>query len=125
MKHFILAAAALGQAAVNTTSVFAGEGNGAPFPPAASGTSVVSSPLTVDTGSQAYPAFANTGARVTFGGVLASNGSAGVVQSANSLPSGWADGTATQPYTQPVNRYFAQQQATQMAQVSPAARRGW
>jgi hypothetical protein len=92
MKHFLFAAAAVSLAAVASIPAYAGESNSDPFPAA--------------------------GAPITTGGVLA-NGGDGIVQSENSLPPGFEDGTAVQQYALSVNRYFAQQanQANQTAQV--------
>ena len=125
MKHFLFAAAALSLTGVISLPAHAGEGNGDPFPPATGGL-VVANPATPDTGSQAYPAFAGAPATVTTGGVLASNGQETIVQSANSLPPGWANGTADEQYAQSVNRYYAQQanRRTQTAQVPTAGPRG-
>jgi hypothetical protein len=124
MKRILLAAvAAFGFAA---GAVQAGEGNQDPFPPATDGTQVVSSPATPDTGSEAYPIFSGPTVPVISGGVLPSNGSEGIVQSANSLPRGFADGTPAYAYAQSVNRYFAAraQQAVQTAQTARRPPRG-
>ena len=59
-------------------------------------------------GSEAYPDFAAAqSVPVTAGGVLATNGSEGPVQSANSLPVGFANGTPAYEYAQSVQRAFA------------------
>ena len=46
---------------------------------------------------------------VTTGAVLPSNSSNGVVQTANSLPRGWAEGTPAYEYARSVSRHFAAQ----------------
>jgi hypothetical protein len=103
------------------------EGNLDPFPPATDGTLAFSRPATVDTGSDAYAAASGPAVAVTSGAVLPSNGSNGIVQSANSLPPSWADGTSAYAYAQSVNQYFAEQiepRATKMARVGTGGSRG-
>ncbi|HYZ63378.1 MAG TPA: hypothetical protein VE650_13075 [Acetobacteraceae bacterium] len=153
MRKFVFAAAALSLAAITSLPAYAAEGNGDPFPPATDGTQIFSGGMLPTTGHAGVlqsanslpPGWANgtapvqyaqsvnryfaqqgngvsstQTAEVTAGGVLPSNGQGGVVQSANSLPPGWADGTAPVQYAQSVNRYFAQQAnraATQTAQA--------
>jgi hypothetical protein len=60
-----------------------------------------------DTGSETAPAFRGQNLGVMYGGTLPSNGSEGVVQSANSLPAGFTTGTAPQVQARIEARYFA------------------
>ena len=99
--------AALTLAVAGAGPAFAGEGNYDPFPPATNGTRVMSSPALADTGSESTPTFNGPSVRITTAGTLPTNGSEGVVQSANSLPTGFENGTAAYEYAQSVNRYFA------------------
>ncbi|HYZ64890.1 MAG TPA: hypothetical protein VE650_20755 [Acetobacteraceae bacterium] len=92
MKNILLTGAVLSLAVA--APAFAGEGNNDPFAP--NGT-------------------------ITTGGVLGNPGD-GVVQSLNSLPPGWENGTPAYEYAQQVNRYFAEQarrSATQTANAVP------
>jgi hypothetical protein len=76
---------------------------------------VFSAPASVDVGSNAYPEFAAIAAvPMTAGQVLPPNGSEGPVQTANSLPVGFAAGTPAYEYAQSVQRYFAGQAVRQM-----------
>ena len=144
MRKILLVIAVL---STSTTAAFAGEGNGDPFPFAATGPIMAAMPTspTEETGttpmwskrppnslpdSQAAMASANRKylyVGSTNGKVLPTNGSEGAVQTANSMPAGAERGTAAYETAQSVARYWAQQQAnqaTRTAQVSPAARRG-
>jgi hypothetical protein len=72
---------------------------------------VLSAPALADVGSESYPDFVSAHAvPVTAGQVLPPNGSEGVVQTANSLPAGFAVGTPAYNYAQSVQRYFAAQE---------------
>ncbi len=97
---------------LTTGAALAAEGNGNPFPFQAPG-QVTANPLTSDTGSQAYPNFAvGEPVPVIEGQVLPQNGSEGSVQTANSLPPGFENGTAAYEEAQRVARYFASQAPT-------------
>ena len=81
----------------------------------ATAAAVLSAPTMVDVGSNAYPEFAAIAAvPITAGQVLPPNGSEGAVQTANSLPVGFAVGTPAYEYAQSVQRYFAEQAVPQM-----------
>jgi hypothetical protein len=76
--------------------------------PALAQTATLASPHS-DTGSESLPSFAaGPQVPVLAGGVLPSTGSEGGVESANSLPRGFAQGTASFAYRQSVARYFAE-----------------
>ena len=78
----------------------------------ASAAAVLSAPSPWDVGSESYPGFASANAVPVVGGqVLPPNGSEGIVQTANSLPVGFANGTPAYEYAQSVQRYFAAQAA--------------
>lgn len=91
---------------------FAGEGNGEPFPyaaPAAAG-AVTATLQPRDVGAAAYPDIAGLpGADLPrlAGAVLPTTGSAGAVQTANSLPAGFAEGTAVYVQAQQIERWVA------------------
>ena len=93
-------------------SVYA-ESNGLAFvEQPASAASVLSAPAAWDVGSESYPAFSRASAvPVVSGQVLAPNGGEGIVQTANSLPVGFTNGTPAYEYVQSVQRYFAAQAA--------------
>ena len=74
--------------------------------PASTGT-IVSSPARADSGSESYQGFAGPSVPVISGHVLPSNGSEGIVQTANSLPPDFMVGTPEYAYAQSVQRYFA------------------
>jgi hypothetical protein len=90
----MFAAAVLG---AGLTPAFAGEGNGEPFYNSVSiGTRLARPALAFDTGSAQYPdVVGRPGSNLPrlAGDVLPSNGSEGAVQTANSLPRGFEDGT--------------------------------
>ncbi len=102
MKTLILAAAAvLGLAA---GAAHAGEGArmppqwnvvGNPFPYAASQSRTIAAAPALDTGSQAYPAADGAGAAFVTGQEIPPNSNEGVMQTANSLPPGFASGEVT------------------------------
>ncbi len=101
MKTLILAAAVLGLAA---GAAHAGEGArmppqwnvvGNPFPYAASQSRTTTAAPALDTGSQAYPAADGAGAAFVTGQEIPPNSSEGVMQTANSLPPGFASGEVT------------------------------
>ena len=130
MKLTILAAAgALSMIAGSMIpgTAFAGEGNGDPFP--FQGTAqVVASGVASETGSQAYPSFTGPSVFVTAGRVLPTNGSQGVVQTANSLPRGFEHGTVAYMQAKSVESYLvaqsARSQASRLAQVQSGQPKG-
>jgi hypothetical protein len=93
----------------NLTAAFAESNNLAAVEHPATGV-ILSSPGSVTTGSDSYPDFvASQSVPVIAGGILPTNGSDGPVQTANSLPSGFTDGTEAAMYAQSVQRSFAAQ----------------
>jgi hypothetical protein len=108
MKTMLLAAAAvlsLPVGAALAASPYNVLGNPVPF--SAPATSVVAAPPSSDTGSQAYQGSAPGPALpVVEGTVLPTNGSDGIVQTANSLPPGFERGTAGLTQDQSVDRYL-------------------
>ena len=102
MKALLLAAATvLGLA---SGAAHAGEGSpmrpewnvvGNPFPYAAPQSRTAAAPPALDTGSQAYPAADGTGMAFAAGQEIPPNNSEGPMQTANSLPPGYAAGAVT------------------------------
>jgi len=97
MKMTFLAAVAV--MSLGLAPAMAGEGNGEPFPNNA-GTvtshAALTAPQLADTGSAAYPNVAGqpgSDLPQLAGAVLPTNGSEGAVQTANSLPAHFEDGT--------------------------------
>ena len=82
----------------------AGEGNGDPFPNTAAH-SLVANQVLSDTGSEAIPVYGPRVTMVTQGDVLPTNGSDGIVQTANSLPRGFEDGTVAYAQAQSMQRW--------------------
>jgi len=97
MKMTILAAVAA--MSLGLAPAMAGEGNGEPFPNNAGSLTihtVLAAPQVADTGSAGYPNFAGyvgSNLPALAGNVLPSNGSQGAVQTANSLPAHFEEGT--------------------------------
>lgn len=89
----------------------AGEGNGEPFPNTAAGSAVVSNQVSSDTGSATGPVFGHATSRLVQGNVLPENGSAGAVQTANSLPRGFENGTVAYTQAQSIQRWALAHQA--------------
>jgi hypothetical protein len=135
MKSLLLATAIL---SLSVGAAFAGEGNGNPFPFAASGAMVADMPLTpqqqtgttpmmtknppnsVPQGKTAMASATRQYGSVSFtagAGVLPTNGSQGAVQTADSLPPGFQNGTVAYEQAASVQRHLAQQDraATQRA----------
>ncbi len=128
MKSMLLATALL---TLSVGAAFAGEGNGNPFPFNANGPVTANIPLVAaeETGqtpmmfkmppnSVSYGRTAMATAighyrtvTATTGEVLPTNGSQGVVQTANSLPVGFENGTVAYEQYASVQRYLAQQDA--------------
>ena len=91
--------------------------------PTGSAQPVYSSPAQVDTGSETYPSSVpGSAVAMTQGPVLATNGGEAIVQTANSLPRGFAVGTPAYEYAQSVQRYYAARAANQ--RQTQAARHG-
>ena len=92
--------------------------------PATTGT-ILSSSAPADTGSETYQAVGGPSVPVMSGQVIPPNGSEGIVQTANSLPSGFLIGTPEYNYAQSVQRYFAGRAAREMqARVAHRLRLG-
>jgi hypothetical protein len=101
------------------------EGNGPDFPGLLQPHAVLANPSTAQTGSEAYPvAIGTTLNPVAAGNVLPSNGSEGIVQSANSLPRGFENGTPAFEYAQSVGRFRASRPAIDIAHARPARPNG-
>jgi len=118
MRVNILAVA--GALSIIAGTAFAGEGNGNPFP--FQGTAqIVANSVANDTGSQATPSFSGPSVIVTAGGTLPTNGSQSAVQTANSLPRGFENGTVAYAQAESVSRYLVAQathaQTARLAQV--------
>ncbi len=128
MKTTLLAAAAAFSLAAATAQAAsggaAGVGNGNPFPFHAAGITVVNPQTYADTGSQAYPNLAGRASEVvTAGGsdTVPMTGSQGGVETANSLPRGFEQGTVAYAQQQSVQRYFAAQAAARSSRVVQTA----
>ena len=126
MKYLIIAASLL---SLSAGAAFAGEGQGDPFGYNAPGPIMTDIPTSPVQANGQTPLFAKlpptstsygrttmAGALrqfesvpVTSGTVLPSDGSQGEVQSANSLPRGFEQGTVAYEQAQSVQRYLAQQ----------------
>src|SRR5689334_22433242 len=121
MKTSLLAMATI-VALATGVSAYA-EGNGPDFPGLFQPRGVLANPTTVQSGSESYPVAVGTTLNpVVAGNVLPANGSEGIVQSANSLPAGFANGTPASEYAQSVERYWASRQA--IGSVRTIARAG-
>lgn len=126
MKTTLLAAAAAFSFAAATAQAAsggaAGVGNGDPFPFRAPGitTVVVNPPASVDTGSIAYPDLTGRPSQVVAAGGpdgVPMTGSQAGVETANSLPRGFREGTVAYAQEQSVRRYFAAQAAARSSRV--------
>ena len=98
-----------------------GAGNGDPFPFHAPGITVVNPPPYADTGSIAYPDLAGRPSQVvTAGGPdgVPMTGSQAGVETANSLPRGFQDGTVAYAQQQSVQRYLAARQGGQPTRLA-------
>jgi len=98
-----------------------GVGNGDPFPFHAPGITVTNPPSYADTGSQAYPDLAGRPSQVVTAGApdgVPLTGSQAGVETANSLPRGFREGTVAYAQAQPVQRYLAAQQASQPTRLA-------
>lgn len=103
--------AAVAVAVLGFSSAYAAEGNSEPFatntPPAA--TRIIRQAQAPDTGSAQYPnVIGRPGSNLPLllGDVLPANGSEGAVQTANSLPRGFEEGTVTYVQAQSINRWM-------------------
>jgi hypothetical protein len=93
-------------------AAYAGEGDGPNFPGLLQPHAVVANPTISQTGSEGYPAAVSTVVNpVVAGNVLQPNGGEAIVQTANSAPPGFANGTPAFRYAQSVNRYWASRPA--------------
>jgi hypothetical protein len=98
------------------TTAFAGEGAGDPFPFRAP-TSPVTVTASRDVGSNQYPAFNPALSSTSLAQqTLPENGQNGPVETANSLPKGFMDGTVAYMEAQRTDRWFAQQAERRFAQ---------
>ena len=123
MHTKIMIAATVAALSLATTAFAAegGRGDVAPFPaaPAQTGTSFGSAP---DVGNQAYPtpnpafSFAQTSMPSVF-----ENGQNRPVQTANSLPAGFENGTPEYMEAQSLNRWYAQQAQRYYARAHAAS----
>ena len=114
MHTKIIIAATVAALSLATTAFAAeGEGRGQAFP---TDSFADSTPLS-NTGSSQYQGYSTNQTIVRFDNtVLRENGQNRPVESANSLPRGFADGTDSARYAQSVDRYFAQQADHRFAQ---------
>lgn len=126
MKTLFLAAAVA--FSFGLAPAFAGEGNGEPFPTVAEGFTArtASAPQQfADTGSSAYPDVAGRpGSDLPglAGDVLPTNGSEGAVQTANSLPARFEEGTVAYAQANRVHNWMVAH-AQRSAAFASAARR--
>jgi hypothetical protein len=98
------------------TTAFAGEGAGDPFPFRAP-TTPVTVTATRDVGSNQYPAFNPALSTPELAQeTLPENGQQGPVETANSLPKGFMDGTVAYMQAQRTDQWFAQQAEHRFAQ---------
>ena len=122
---FAAAAALSLVAATATHAASGGAGNGDPFPFRAPGMTVVVNPHSyTDTGSIAYPDLTGRPSQVVTAGspgVVPMTGGQGGVETANSLPRGFQDGTVAYAQQQSVQRYFAAQAAARSSRVVQTA----
>ena len=108
-------------AAHAASSGAAGVGSGDPFPFHAPGITVTNPPPYADTGSIAYPALAGRPSQVvTVGGPdgVPLTGSQAGVETANSLPRGFQEGTVAYAQQQSVQRYLAARQGGQPTRLA-------
>jgi hypothetical protein len=98
---------------------YANEGGGPDFPGLLQPRAILANPATVQAGSESYPVAVGTALNpVVAGHVLAANGSEGIVQSQNSAPPGFANGTPTFEYAQSVERYWAARSVAGSARIA-------
>src|SRR5438309_8037130 len=107
MKTLLLTAAVLGVSAGTALAASPPQYNvvGNPFPMRTTMTEVVAAPPASDTGSQGYQSSAARYAVAPVDGrLLPTNGSQGIVQTANSLPPGFEQGTPAYAQAQSMRR---------------------
>ena len=114
MNKSLLVAALL---ALMTGAAQAGEGNGDPFPNTAA-RSLVADQVLSDTGSESTPTYGPGVTVVTQGDVLPTDGSEGIVQTANSLPVGSEEGTVAYAQAQSMQRWAQAHQAVPATQLA-------
>lgn len=103
MKIILVAASVL---ALMAGAVQAGEGNSEPFPNYASTGQAYANQVLRDSGSEATPTYGPGVTALTQGDVLPGNGSNSIVQTANSLPQGFEDGTVAYAQARSVQRWM-------------------
>ncbi|MBV9248550.1 MAG: hypothetical protein JO227_04800 [Acetobacteraceae bacterium] len=123
-KKFLFALATIAALASGPRAFAEGEGNGPDFPGLLQAQGVLANPtVSAGGGSEAYPvAIGTTLNPVVAGHVLAANGSEALVQTANSLPLGFTDGTPAAMYAQSMQRYWAQHQPSGFARATQPGR---
>ncbi len=85
-----------------------GEGNGDPFPSQAAVQVTAGSPFATETGSTAYPRITgNTTQPSALAGLEPASGSEAILQTANSLPRGFDNGSLASLQARIVDRYLA------------------
>ena len=115
MNTKILIAATVAAMSLATTAFAGGEGAGDPFP--------YHTPGITSSGGVDSPA--NRGVTAAFDNTtLPENGAEGAVQTANSLPRGFENGTVAYMEAQSVNRWYAQQAEHRFAQSHQAQPHG-
>ncbi len=126
MKNIVLAAVAM--MSLGLAPAMAGEGTGEPFPNNAGAVmtqTTLTAPQVADTGSAAYPTFAGRpGSDLPrlAGDVLPTSGSEGAIQTANSLPAHFEEGTVANAQANSVQNWMlahALRRTPAFAAVSP------
>jgi len=126
MKHLILAA--IVASSLGLAPAMAAEGGREPFPNNAgsvTGRMALVTPQVADTGSAAYPnVVGRPGSDLPqlAGDILPTNGSEGAVQTANSLPAGFEEGTVAYAQANSVRNWMlahARRNAPAFASASP------
>ena len=115
MKFTLIAASVF---ALMIGAAHAGEGNGEPFPNTAAGRSVIANQVLSDAGSESTPRFGPGVTLLTQGDLLPVNGSNGIVQTANSLPFGAAEGTVAYAQAQSMQRWAMAHQAATASRLA-------
>jgi hypothetical protein len=124
MKTLVFAAAAALSLVAASAQAASGVGNGDPFPFRAAAMTVVSPSSYTDTGSVAYPNIAGRASQLVTAdgsdGVPITGGQTGV-ETANSLPRGFREGTVTYAQEHSVQRYAAAQVAARSGRLVQTA----
>lgn len=111
MKTILLAAAAF---SITTAVAHAeSEGAGDPFAFSVPSMTFATSPTYADTGSANYPDLSSRPSKIAIAGHLdavPATGSEGAIQTANSLPRGFSDGTVAYAQAWSVARFFAKRE---------------